>query len=91
MIIGESFQSFLVQKCQIFADSSLLNVRISCFSLSLMTVNEEFLYFGIIKYIFPLYDFVIYCVLVYGVIGEGDLSHPGQTLTSAGFLQVQSI
>ena len=32
-------------KCQTFAGSSFLNVRIGCFSLSFMSVNEESLAF----------------------------------------------
>ena len=37
------FTHFFKQKCQRFAGSGFLNVRISCISLSFMTVNEEFL------------------------------------------------
>ena len=42
-----SFNSFSKQNCQKSVGSSLLNVRMSCFSLLLMIVNEEPFGFGL--------------------------------------------
>ena len=41
----DRFSHFNKQQCETFAGSSFLNVRICCFSLLFMTVNEELLGF----------------------------------------------
>lgn len=41
-----SFESYFMQECETFSGPSVLKVRIFCFSLWLMRVNQEFLGFG---------------------------------------------